>query len=196
MHQACWQFAADLLFSRQASDANATWYRLDDSKVKILQQMYCNWRVSGCVYDSNDTGLALKNWYVIWVSLKLIFRVYAKITNRKKTVDKGCNSQCKWSTNHVVQNIWMMYFGIIVCLVISYVLYTGISWIKTITQIYQILTSHMYLVGRLFKVSPYMPTHRFGSLWLLNVIVTTTILWKSCQEVVLCIMNVCPLWLS
>ena len=32
-----------------ASDANASWYRLDDSKVTSLQQTWCNLRVSGCI---------------------------------------------------------------------------------------------------------------------------------------------------
>ena len=40
-----------------ASDANASWYRLDDSKVTSLQQTCCNLRVSGCVAD-----LLLSRW--------------------------------------------------------------------------------------------------------------------------------------
>ena len=33
----------------EASDANASWYRLDDCKVTSLQQHCCNLRVCGCV---------------------------------------------------------------------------------------------------------------------------------------------------
>ena len=38
----------------EANDANASWYRLDDSKVTSLQQTCCKLRVSGCVNENES----------------------------------------------------------------------------------------------------------------------------------------------
>ena len=58
-----------------ASDANASWYRLDDNQATSLQQTCCNLRVSGCVVFSPTgtvdrgkvVGLAVNDPFIVIV---------------------------------------------------------------------------------------------------------------------------------
>ena len=69
-----------------ANDANASWYRLDDSKGTILEQIYCNLNVSDCVQDCFYT----------------INHTTLDILHQLADIWTGSNTRCIMRNNYIV----------------------------------------------------------------------------------------------